>query len=61
MVNSVIECKSVMLDWDNKNLKGGITEVFNNNASVMVGVAMTREVEIKTVVVLVETLGVSPI
>ena len=59
MVNRVIECMSAMLDWDNKSLKGGITEVFYNNASVMVGVAMTREVEIKTVVVLVETLGVS--
>ena len=48
---------SAMLDWDNKSLKGGITEVFYNNASIMVGVAMTREVEIKTVVVLVETLN----
>ena len=59
MVNRVIECMSVMLDWDNKNLKGGITEVFHNNDSVMVGVAMTREMEIKTVFVLIETLGVS--
>ena len=57
MVNRVIECMSAMLDWHNKSLKGGITEAFYNNASIMVGVAMTREVEIETVVILVETLN----
>ena len=49
---------SAILDWDNKSLKGEITEVINSNASAMVGVAMTLEVEIIMVVVLVETLGV---